>query len=90
MEPKEKFRVGGVTASIFENVRTNNGGEAFTSQHVVVDRSYKDKSSGEWKNTTSLGVGDVPKAILALQKAYEHMVLTGNSENGGKFEFGGA
>ncbi len=88
MEPKEKFRVGGVTASIFENMRTNSAGEAFSSQYVVVDRSYRDKA-GEWKNTTSLGVGDVPKAILALNKAYEHMVLSGNGENS-KVDFGGA
>lgn len=74
MEPKKSFKVGGVKASIFENVHQNQAGKNFVTQQVTVDRSYKDKD-GEWKSTTTFKVNDVPKAILALKKAYEYMAL---------------
>ena len=36
---------------------------------VSIQRIYKD--NGDWKRTTSINVNDIPKAIFALQKAYE-------------------
>ena len=83
MEPKKRFKVGGVKASIFENVHQSRAGQEFTAQQVTVDRSYKDKD-GEWKSTTSFKENDVPKAILVLQKAYEYMAFTDSDELLGK------
>jgi hypothetical protein len=64
------IRVGGVEATIWKNVY----GEK-TSFSVTLQRSYKDKS-GEWKTTYSLRQNDLPKALLALQKAFEHVALS--------------
>jgi hypothetical protein len=46
---------------------------------VVIEVRYKDKT-GRWKGTNSLSLNDIPKAILALQKAFEY--LTGHKEPG--------
>jgi len=34
---------------------------------------YRDKA-GQWKGTNRLSLNDLPKAILALQKAYEYLM----------------
>ena len=40
---------------------------------------YKDKS-GEWKGSNSLSLNELPKAITALQQAYEYLLASGNPE----------
>lgn len=72
--PEREFRVGGVRATIWKNQQVGSGGEAFDSHRVILERVYKD-ARGEWKTTGSLFAEDLPKAILALKKAYEHLVL---------------
>jgi len=67
--PIDKIKVGGVTVDVWENKGEHNTFNTFSMQ-----RSYKDGET--WKNTTSLREGDLPKAILALQKAYEKSVIS--------------
>jgi hypothetical protein len=59
-----------VNVSIFENTIVKDG-KMMTIPKAVFQVRYKDKKTGEWKSTTSLSVNDIPKAINALQKAYE-------------------
>ena len=68
--PVKKFSVGGVQAAVWEN----EGKEGRSFYSVSFDRRYKDKND-EWKSTSSLKANDLPKAILALQKAYEFVSL---------------
>jgi len=68
--PIDRIRVGSVELSIWEN-QNNFGG---TNKMVSMQKNYKTKE-GEWKKTQSLRVNDIPKAILALNKAYEKIVL---------------
>ena len=68
--PVKKFSVGGVQTAVWEN----DGKEGRKFYSVSFDRRYKDKND-EWKSTTSLKANDLPKAILALQKAYEFVSL---------------
>jgi len=75
--PKEVIRVGAVNVSIFENTIVKNG-KTLVIPKVVFQVRYKDKETGEWKSTTSLSVNDIPKAINALQKAYQ--MLTEKSQ----------
>ena len=42
---------------------------------VKVTRSYRDKTTGEWKTTDYFRVNDLPRSILASQKAFEFCVL---------------
>ncbi|MEM4263916.1 MAG: hypothetical protein QW666_03425 [Candidatus Woesearchaeota archaeon] len=68
--PQRKFKAGGVSATIWQNI--NKDGKAFST--VSFERGYKDKS-GNWKSTNYLGVSDLPKAMVVLSKAYEFLAL---------------
>lgn len=70
-KPEKKFRAGPITATIWRNA-TDDGTREFNT--VSFERVYKDKS-GEWKNTNSLRINDLPKAAMVLSKAYEYLAL---------------
>lgn len=65
----EHIRVGGVDVTIWSN---NGGGRTF--QTVTLQRNYKDRE-GKWAKANSFRANDIPKAILALQKAYENLTV---------------
>ena len=75
--PVKKFSAGGVTVSVWENEALGKDGIVNTYPSVSMDKRYKDKS-GEWKSSKSMKRDDLPKAILALQKAYEFLALKEN------------
>ena len=77
-KPEKRFRCGSCEAAVFENERDVNG-KKMTFKKVSFQKRYKD-SDGEWKSTQSLDINDIPKALLALSKAYEYLVL--GSANG--------
>ena len=67
--PVEKIKIGGIQLDVWENESEKGKFYSFTIQ-----RSYK--QGNDWKNTNSLRVQDLPKTILALQKAYEKSVMS--------------
>jgi hypothetical protein len=69
VEPVKKIKIGGIEAAVWQN-KSSEGKEFY---NVTMERSYKDGE--EWKKTNSLRVNDLPKAILALQKAYEFTAI---------------
>ena len=78
--PVKKFSAGGVTVSVWENEALGKDGIVNTYPSVSMDKRYKDKS-GEWKSSKSMKRDDLPKAILALQKAYEFLALKENENS---------
>ena len=74
-QPEKKFRVGAISATIWNNSGVNQKGEVNEYKTISFERSYKDKE-GEWKKTNQLRLTDIPKAVLVLNKAYEHISLT--------------
>ena len=74
-QPEITFRHGSCSASVFVN-EYERGEEKFAVRTVSFQRRYRD-SNGEWQASSSLGVNDIPKAILVLEKSYEF--LTANS-----------
>jgi hypothetical protein len=72
-KPEVSFKVGAVRASIFRNTIEKNG-RTIALPKVVIEVRYKDKM-GQWKGTNSLSLNDIPKAILALQKAFEYLTM---------------
>jgi len=68
-QPVARFKHGSVTASIFENEIKKNG-KSFTVSKVVFQKSLLDKNE-QWQTTSSLDTNDVPKAIMALTRAYD-------------------
>ncbi len=71
-KPEITFKAGAVRASIFRNPMERNG-KRFLLPKVSIEVRYKDKD-GEWKGSKSFSRDELPKAILALQKAYEYLV----------------
>ncbi len=71
-KPIKTFKLGAVRASIFENTITKND-KIIKLPKVMLEVRYKDHS-GTWKSTHSLSLNELPKAILALQKAYEYLM----------------
>jgi hypothetical protein len=70
-KPETVFKVGAVRASVFQNVISHQGREVVLPK-VVLEVRYKDKT-GQWQGTNSFSLNELPKAILALQKAFEHL-----------------
>ncbi len=68
--PVKKFSAGAVQVAVWQN----EGKEGKQFNTVSLDRIYKDKND-KWKSSNSLHVNELPKAILALQKAYEFLVM---------------
>ena len=61
-QPSAKFRIGAVTATVWEN--GEKGNTFFT---VNLTRSYKD--GDEWKNSDSMNYGDLLNAAKVLERA---------------------
>jgi len=71
-KPVKVFKMGAARASIFNNIILKNGNK-ISLPKVVIEVRYRDKS-GQWRGTNSLSINDLPKAITALQKAYEYLL----------------
>ena len=72
--PLMKFRAGAVSVTVWNNKAHRPNGEEGEYMTVSCERSYTDKE-GKWQSTNSLRTNDLPRAIVALQKAFEHIVL---------------
>ncbi len=70
VKPVKKFSAGAVQVAVWEN----EGKEGNNFYSVSLSKRYKDKNE-EWKNSNSLKQTDLPKAVLALNKAYEYLTL---------------
>ena len=77
-EPEKRFRFGACSASVFAN-QINTAQGPTVVKNVSLQRAYKDKD-GTFQHTSSLGVNDIPKAVLALTKAYEYLLSQGKAE----------
>ena len=64
--------VGPCRASVFRNIVLVDGKEIEIPK-VVLEVRYKDKH-GQWRGTQGMTLREIPKAILALQKAFEYLV----------------
>lgn len=78
--PEKKITAGAISATIWKNYSQNSQGTN-TYYTVSFRRSYKDKQ-GIWQTTSTLGLQDLPKAQLVLQKAYEYLVLKAVEDTG--------
>lgn len=74
-KPIQKFRCSGVTASIWENENIGKNNQEIKTYSITLQRAYKDDFNEEWHTTNSLGIHDLPKALLVLQEAYKFLAL---------------
>ncbi len=85
MQPKEKpehIKVGGVRLTLWKDTRKGSDGRVFESRTVTLDRAYKD-SQGQWQNSASLRENDIPKAVVALLRAYIQIMEKNAGESDG-------
>ncbi|MBN1644736.1 hypothetical protein JW851_01680 [Candidatus Woesearchaeota archaeon] len=78
-KPEKKFRAGPISAAIWKN-KSQKDGKDVEFHTITIGRCYRDKE-GNWKNSASLRISDLPKASLVLDKAYEHLIITNNDFN---------
>ena len=72
-QPLKKFKAGACTATVWKNEATAKDGSKYPVYNTSLERSYQD-DKGEWQTTNSFKQNDLPKAALALKKAYEYLV----------------
>lgn len=72
--PEKKFSTGAIQVSVWKNEGTSKDGQKKEFRTISLQRRYADKE-GNWKSTNSFRINDLPKAALALTKAYEYIVL---------------
>ena len=78
-QPVKEFRAGGVKAAIWKK-EAQQDGQTVVSHSVKVQKSYRDKLTGEWKTTDYFYPQDLPKLILTAQKAFEYISLRESEE----------
>lgn len=67
-QPEKTFKAGGMTAAVWRN----KSGEQVRYSVTLEKRMLKGES---WKSIKSMNINDIPKAMVALQKAFEYLVL---------------
>ena len=70
--PEKIIMVGPCRVSIFRNICLKDGKEIEIPK-VVLEVRYKDKH-GRWCGTQGITLREIPKAILALQQAFEYLL----------------
>jgi len=76
LKPKKKRVIGWQLNSDFQYLQPLR---SLLVGSVSIERSYKDKEDN-WKTTNSFNVNDLPKLILASEKAYEAIVIKEESD----------
>src|SRR4051812_26368666 len=68
------FQGGIGVAGWLNEVQTEQGPKTIRSISIA-PRRYRDKQTGEWKDSGSFRPGDLTALILALEKAREHCLM---------------
>lgn len=67
---------GGIGVAVWLNeIQTETGPKQIRSISIA-PRRYRDRQTGEWKDSGSFRPGDLSALILALEKAREHCLST--------------
>ena len=72
--PVKEFRAGNIKAAVWQNEVEQNGNKV-VRHSITHQKRYRDKTTGEWKTSTSYFPDDIPKLRLVLQEAYAFIVL---------------
>lgn len=70
-QPIKKYKAGSIRATVWENDVKDTG----KYQTISIERVYQDKD-GNWKNSSSFRLGDLPKVGVMVQKIYEELTVS--------------
>ena len=80
-KPIRVVRVGGVKAAVWRST-ANKDGKDVDVHRIRMQKSYKDRNTGEWVNTDWLYLSDLPKLVAAAEEVCRHFrVSTVDLEN---------
>ena len=74
-KPEKKFSTGAISAAVWNNKAINKDGENSEFRTITLTRVYKDKTTGSWRNSSTLRINDLPKASLVLNKASKYATI---------------
>ena len=74
--PEKIIMIGPCRVSIFRNLVWKDGVEVEIPK-LLLEVRYKDRH-GRWQGTSAIGLRELPKAILALQKAFDYLMGHGS------------
>ncbi len=80
---------GGIGVAVWLNEVQTETGPRMIRSITIAPRRYRDKQTGEWKDSGSFRPGDLSALILALEKAREHCLsvpLPGESSQDDRME----
>ena len=67
----------GIGVAVWLNaVQGDDGTTRMVRSITLSPRRYRDRQSGEWKDSGSYHPGDIPALVFALQKALEFVITT--------------
>jgi len=72
--PKRTFRAGACSASVFINERQTENG-TFKLPSIAFSCRYKDETSGEWKDASSMSPNEAARALIVLRKALDDCLV---------------
>ena len=67
-KPVQKFRYGLVSCAVWENTIEKDG-KTITLQNLTFQRSYRDKETGQWKNTDSFTPQSLGNLLITVLDA---------------------
>jgi len=70
-KPIRVARCGGVKAAVWLST-ANKDGKDVDVPRIKIQKSYKDRNTGEWVNTDWLYLDDLPKLVEAAEEIYRH------------------
>ena len=74
--PYKEFTLRGLNLAIWRNEVRQTNGRLTTRYNITLNKRYKDKETGEWKDTQTYFPEDLPLLRAMLDKASEETLLT--------------
>jgi hypothetical protein len=73
--PEKKISAvnSGITVSIWLNEAQGEKGTRYFRSITIEPRRYKDRTTGEWKDSPSFGPVDLPLLLYALEQARDYV-----------------
>lgn len=79
-QPHKRINAGAISVTIWNNKGNLKDGTTTEFSTISLQRNYQD-AQGNWQSTATMRVNDLPKAALALNKAFEFLTLRNQERN---------
>ena len=79
---------GGIEAAIWEN-QVERDGRTITRQSVTINKRFYDRTTAQYRESSTFFPEDLPRLTLALQQAYEFLMLNDSQAAPDRTDHGG-